>query len=365
MALQNMESAFEIMQDAALDPTTWRQALDRISRAVGATGALLMRVPAHAEDIRSASLDDCLNFYYKNELHKADIRVKRGFAKSLRAGIVVDQDFITEEEVRREPYYQEFMRPFGGRWFAGLTARIGDSTFALSIQRTFAEGPFIPAEQERLLLLRHKLIESVMIGRAAAKARADGYLDGLQLFDQPAALINAARRVVAVNNALRELLGPGLRITNNRFHCIDSVAQQVFDRAVAMATSFDPRAVHAIGRANLPYGENKSLKVTVIPYTFGSLPYLDGARAVALFSDPSVRRVPTMEALIATYGLTPAEARLTVALVRTSDMKSAAEACGLTWGSARQYMSSVFAKTGTSGQVELVSLLSAATGPQA
>jgi DNA-binding CsgD family transcriptional regulator len=57
------------------------------------------------------------------------------------------------------------------------------------------------------------------------------------------------------------------------------------------------------------------------------------------------------------FGLTPAEAELAWALIRTGNLRRAAAACALTDGSARQYLKSAYRKTRTAGQVELVVLL--------
>jgi len=61
--------------------------------------------------------------------------------------------------------------------------------------------------------------------------------------------------------------------------------------------------------------------------------------------------------LVALFDLSPAEARLTISLVKCGALSAAAMECSLTEGSARQYMKRIFNKTGTRGQVELVALI--------
>jgi DNA-binding CsgD family transcriptional regulator len=360
MALPDMDSAFEIMQDAAFDATLWPEALQTISDSVGAAGALLIQLPDHLCDVRSPSLEEMMEFYYRNELYRHDVRVARGLDRSLRNGIVVDQDFISEDEARRHPYYQEFLHRWGRRWFAGLTVKVGGSILALSILRTSAQGPFIKREQEQLLTMRQKFFDNVQISRAVSQARSRGYLDGLQLLDQPAALLDAMGKVIDLNNCLRELLGPDLNVIRKRFRCVDSAAQRDLDAAITLATTHDPRRRGAaVGRASIPYGERSNLNVTVVPYAQGPATFFGAARAVALFKDPTFRRIPSVKELMTMFGMTRSEAQLAVALVRTSSLRAAADECELTWGSARQYMSAIYQKTGTSGQVELVALMAA------
>jgi len=57
------------------------------------------------------------------------------------------------------------------------------------------------------------------------------------------------------------------------------------------------------------------------------------------------------------FDLTRSEAALTLALCQQGSLKEAAALCGITQGSARQYMKRIFVKTNTSSQVDLLSLL--------
>jgi len=74
-------------------------------------------------------------------------------------------------------------------------------------------------------------------------------------------------------------------------------------------------------------------------------------------TDLDAGRAPPAGRLRSAFGLTPAEARLASHLAAGQDLSSAAEACGLMRETARGYLKSVFAKTGTSRQGELVALL--------
>jgi DNA-binding CsgD family transcriptional regulator len=61
--------------------------------------------------------------------------------------------------------------------------------------------------------------------------------------------------------------------------------------------------------------------------------------------------------LQATFDLTPAEARLVLRLVAGDSLKSSAKALGIGYETARTTLKSVFHKTGTCRQVELVILV--------
>jgi DNA-binding CsgD family transcriptional regulator len=57
------------------------------------------------------------------------------------------------------------------------------------------------------------------------------------------------------------------------------------------------------------------------------------------------------------WNFSPSEAALAVALADRSNLKLAARARRITEGTARQYLKKIYSKTGTRGQVELVSMI--------
>jgi DNA-binding CsgD family transcriptional regulator len=71
----------------------------------------------------------------------------------------------------------------------------------------------------------------------------------------------------------------------------------------------------------------------------------------------SHRRDLDVNSLCEVFDLTKSEANLSVALAQCGSLKDAAATCGITTGSARQYMKRIFTKTNTSSQVALLSLL--------
>jgi DNA-binding CsgD family transcriptional regulator len=73
--------------------------------------------------------------------------------------------------------------------------------------------------------------------------------------------------------------------------------------------------------------------------------------------DPDEHREPVEPILRQAFGLTPAEARLAVGLAAGRDLTEIAHAFGVEVGTARTQLKSIFAKTGSHRQGELVALL--------
>ena len=64
--------------------------------------------------------------------------------------------------------------------------------------------------------------------------------------------------------------------------------------------------------------------------------------------------IPQADFLEIRFGLSPAEARLVVLLFAGASLRSCAKALGIKYETARSYLKSVFQKTGTHRQAELV-----------
>ena len=77
-----------------------------------------------------------------------------------------------------------------------------------------------------------------------------------------------------------------------------------------------------------------------------------------LLRDSNRRQLPTPSLLIDIFGVTLAEARLTLKLLEGLSLTAAAEALGVSRNTARTQLSSVFSKTNLNSQTQLVKLVS-------
>ena len=85
------------------------------------------------------------------------------------------------------------------------------------------------------------------------------------------------------------------------------------------------------------------------------------AAAVAVFmSDPEERAFSEIGALVRLFRLTPAEARLAAGIATGAPLNDVADALGIGRETARTQLRSVFAKTGTTRQAELVRIITRA-----
>jgi DNA-binding CsgD family transcriptional regulator len=87
-----------------------------------------------------------------------------------------------------------------------------------------------------------------------------------------------------------------------------------------------------------------------------------GGWVAGLFLSDPENVAPSASVFSGLYGLTPAEARLATALLRTGSVPDAARSTSISIHTARSHLKELYRKTGSRGQAELVRLLATGLG---
>jgi hypothetical protein len=152
--------ASELLGETVLDPVMWPQAMEAISRAVFATGAALLQSDNRTSDIpRTASVDGIFDRYFRDGWYLRDARFNRSVTRLARGEkVIIDHDLFSDDELLRDPFYNEYILREGLKWFAGIVFSAGPSLWGLSIQRTPQEGPFNARDKRVLVALSSRLV---------------------------------------------------------------------------------------------------------------------------------------------------------------------------------------------------------------
>ena len=174
-------------------------------------------------------------------------------------------------------------------------------------------------------------------------------------------VINRSGRIVHRNSAAEQLFAAadGLSIRCGELVTAYQGEGQTLRQFVAEAL----RASHNIAaspggvmRLTRPSGRS-SYEVLVAPLSDSTLALgFSGPLAAVFLRDPEVQTVALPHCLQRLYGLTAAEAKLMQALVAGDTLEVAADRFGVGKETVRSQIKSVFLKTGTSSQVELIRL---------
>jgi hypothetical protein len=213
-----IQKAARNLGEALVDAREWPRLLDGICGAVGATGAVMLQRDVRTPDVpMTDSLKDLLTIYFRDGWHGRDIRAAPGVPLLLAgAPVVVDQDILTSEEMRRDALYNEVTRPLGFQWFAALGFRAGSAMWGCSIQRTIQEGPFGDRDKRAIALLSPHLTEVATLATTVGRAALSAAIDTLQSVRQVAVAVDRLGSVLGANAFAEMMFDDELRVRNRR-----------------------------------------------------------------------------------------------------------------------------------------------------
>lgn len=358
MAITRLELAASTLIDAAFDPAAWTAALQSLTVAINAKGILLLPIKGRVPGVPlSDDIGELVEHYFHDEWHLHDAR-DQGIPKLLRTGILVDQDFVTADSMKRMPFYQECLRPHDVQWFCGIAFKADDETWCAAIQRSPEQGPFTADEQQELLGIQENLSRAATLSRRFGLARIEGMSAVYDALDSAFLLVDRLGRLVSSNRHADRLVKGVLRIVRGELiaECFShgpSIHDQIASALAAIETG-DFRWLQPI--IVLRRGQ-RPLMLRIIPIPKHTLDAFTPARAFLLVTDPEEAGATPMQLLQVYFSLSLGEASFAAAIAEGRSIEECAAEHRLTDGAARQVLKRIFAKTETHRQGELVALI--------
>jgi DNA-binding CsgD family transcriptional regulator len=357
---EQISHAIDACYDASVEPERWPDALHELARSLDSVCAMfypeipsgrLLTVPA------SRDYGDFLEDYVKGGWYANHYRAERGWPQ-LRGGrpVVIEHDLATDEERKHLRHYNDLYLRWGFPGFAMVGFRIDGESWSVPLLRSATQGHFTHEESERLAHLGPHFRRMIRLSERLARDRAIAGLDILDAMNGAAILVGRDGHIIAMNRSAERILGNGLVLHHGLLDADDEAARVklyalIASMRIAQSPADRPGDPVVIRRPDM-----RPLVVEAFPAqgrlsdVFGSLGTL------LLVTDLDARCGPNAEALRSALGLTPAEARLTARLCHGEDLATAAYSLRISIHTARSQLKSVFAKTGTSRQAELVAL---------
>lgn len=269
------------------------------------------------------------------------------------SGFRVDHDVWTDDEIRRDPYFQEFLRPRRVFFHAKLRlcAAQGERV-TLTLKRRIERGPYEPADIAVLDSLAPALQGAFRVARRVLDAEASGMARLLRDRGDPVFELDSRGRVLRMHGGGDERLG--IVVRERRMVATDRLRQAALDNAVAAAVAL-PQQPAVVPIANRQ-GERKFLHVVPVTGLARDV-FLATAAIVVVIEPDRARAGPLPGALRQALGLTEREAEVATLLAAGSDLPTIAQRLHLGLGTLRNHLKSIFGKTGTRRQGELVALL--------
>jgi DNA-binding CsgD family transcriptional regulator len=372
MRQEAIEKAIDACYDAVIMPETWPDALHGLARSLDAACAMfyprnpdvasndprdparpLQQVPASPE------YNDLLQDYVREGWYLNHYRAERGLplVDSGRT-VVVEHDLATDEERKRLRHYNELYLKRGFPGYAMIAFQVEESPWLVPLLRGGVQGHFTRAEAERLAPLAPHFRRMVSLSAKLTRGRSAAGLDALEAMGVPAVLLDWRRSVAQSNSLLEPLLGAGVQLSNGRLMATDrasDVELQALIRRVCGPSS--ARAKDAPPIVALRRHGRRPLVVEALQLSGAFADKFGFASAILVFRDLDRPSISPAARLRQVFGLTPAEALLAERLLEGGDLRSVADSIGTSRETVRSQLKSIFAKTDTHRQSELVALI--------
>lgn len=347
--------------EAAIRPELWNGLLGQLAEALGAEGCYL--VPGTGSSFRpmcSTSMAESCEAGLKEGWFDRNPRLTRGFSM-----VTSTQEIVTESmlfspwELDHLPFHAEFVSRFKARWFAGLDlAGQGATGLAMTAERLARQEPFSSSEIGTLRRLVPHIQGAGRLALQLASARDEGLLDGFACLDCGVLLLDWTGRVVQVNATAESLMGSSLTIRDGRLTARQKDCDASLQKLVGMVLTRRPLHESApIGTVAVEQPGARPLVIQAAPLARTAADLFQQAKAILMILDPDAARTPGEPLLRQVFGLTSAEAAVARALCMGHDVEDIAQTRGVSVGTIRTQMKTMFGKTDTRRQAELVALL--------
>lgn len=362
--------AVEAIYGTAIAPEQWPAALQSIADVFGDVGTVMTyqrddgRFGVIVSPRLAAGQEEYNRYWYRH-----DIRALRGIERGifLTHEAVTDEDLDLREELDTHPFYTQFLRKFGLRWFGSVGISPDPHVFvALSIQRAASRQPFSADECAVLTRLGRHAEQSLRLGirlieaeSANVSLRETFNRLGTGLF-----MLDDLGRIVFSNATADRLLGNGLASDNGRLIADLADDREALGVTIAAALRAAPQDIASNPKPLLlnPSTSGSPLALYVMPMRSMLAPEIDQfmvrARVIVLAIEMKSGEAADPALVRDLFGLTLGEARVAALVAAGLGPREASGKLGIAEETTRTVLKRVFAKTGVSRQSELVALLS-------
>jgi DNA-binding CsgD family transcriptional regulator len=351
---------------AALDGKGWYDALDALAQATGSRTGELIGVGSNAAVPFNIMTNMDPGF------HKAFVeagggdpainpRVGAGM-KSPVLKVMADSDFITPDEYRRNPHYQEFARPWDVPYICLTTLeRENGMLIGLAVVRSQQQGHITPQERAVFASLAPHVRAAVRTQLALegqGAALITGAMEALSIpafvcdrYGRVRTLTPDAERLVEqgrVDIRLGQLQAPRAEDSRN--------LEQAIDRAALGLVRPDAPLAHSVVlRGAREDALPLVLEIVSLPNRQFEFSFAPRVLVVARGANDGNARKKMV--LHLAYDLTAAEADVAVQLSAGNTVEAIAARRGVAIATVRAQVKTIFAKVGVHHQVELVARL--------
>lgn len=379
--LARLSELIDEIYRGATEPDCWNRILPKVADWVNARAGLLftpMQSPEKGGYYFSHGIPESVMHLWSTRWLGQDVLANTVQQRGLFVeGMVLrGEDVLPQEEIRRSPIWRELNHPNQIDNF--LVSAVFDPSSpnvmatALSFYRSDNEGPFTLIERDRLAIVLPHISRAfgVMMKLREADIRATANLAALDRIGTGVLLFNVHGAITFANRAARRILTDedGLRLRQridepalSDILADDKQVQEALSQGIQRAISPDILHTEHFSRALAVPRPSGRQDYTLCFSTLGTVNEFGNGTAapcaIAFLNDSAEPIRVDPETLKRTYGLTPAEIRITEVLTEGLSDKEIAEKLDLSPNTVKTQMRSIYAKTNTVSRNKLMRLL--------
>lgn len=348
------ENVVDLIYESAFVPETWPAVLDQVSAMTGSIGgALLATGERHPPRwAASESIAPALRAYVLGEGWKENKRPQEVLSNG-GSGFSRDIDLWTSEEIERYRISDQRSQHGLGWQIGSIIPMLTGETVIFTFDRRFDDGPHEVAMRDAADLLRPHLARAGMLAARLGLERARTAVATLEAIGLPAAVTSHTGRVLANNGLLDR--GQILLPAAGGEMALHNMSADMLRHAISTTATGLSRS-RSIPLAATP--DRPAAVIHVLPLSGAAHDIFFGAAVMVVITSIGMStNTPDLHLLRGLFDLSPAEAKLAAALSSGLTLRQAAEDAGVRISTARSYMESIFRKTDTHQQSQLVALL--------
>jgi DNA-binding CsgD family transcriptional regulator/PAS domain-containing protein len=355
------------LYDAAAAPELWPPFLTRLEKLMGAAQAgLLLHDAAYTDHTIAAQVDMDPDYRraYIEHYAKTDIWYQRGREVAYPGWVGPSQALVPDTKLVKSEFYNDLLRRYGVFNQIGVVLEHeNDRMFVVTLLRSKKAGAFGDSHVQLLRFLVPHLRRAFQLHRQMTdlRLRSAGLRWALDSWPTGVVLLDATGRVLLLNRAASQVLErrDGLFLGRDGLTAARPADTQRLGKLIRAAlrtangSGFHPAGALHLQRAS----SDRPLTVLVSPFRMEGMVFPMRPVVAVFVNDPDTRVRPRGDVLRELYGLTPAESALATLLAEGKTLQEAAGLRGVTHQTARSQLKSIFSKTATRRQSELLRLL--------
>lgn len=363
-AVADIDSLLASLYDGVMAPTGFQGFIEELRRVFELKGVLFCIRHAPTQEMKSLWLSGVERKWmesYALEYARDDVLAHHIATSPIAHFYASNLDVRDRDRFDEVRFYREWVQPQGMAYAAGgVMLREGEWDTQIFLQRAPHHPPFSREDMEQLDRLVPHVQRAIQMRQRFAELQVgqDLLSAGLDVLAMPTFLFDESGRIAHTNRSAQALIARHEQLSIDNGHLLTG--------NVATTRQLNYELANAIEASR---GNGSELNSVVLLQRVGRLPLVlmiaplrmtgtvvCGAALLFAF-DPESTRPMTAELIQRLFDLTDAEARLAVALCSGKTLEEVAEANGTSMNTVRTQLRSIFGKTGTNRQADLVAMM--------